>query len=51
MTWSAEAKILAIAFAVGLDVLALSIAVGVMRVGWSARLRLGMAFSIAEVLM
>jgi putative Mn2+ efflux pump MntP len=32
-------------------VLALSIAVGVMRIGWNARLRLGVAFSVAEVLM
>jgi putative Mn2+ efflux pump MntP len=51
MTLTVAAKILGIAFAVGLDVLALSIAVGVMRVGWSARIKLGAAFSAAEVLM
>jgi hypothetical protein len=51
MTLTAAAKILGIAFAVGLDVLALSIAVGVMRIGWPARIRLGVAFSVAEVLM
>jgi manganese efflux pump family protein len=51
MTLTVAAKILGIAFAVGLDVLALSIAVGVMRIGWPARIRLGFAFSIAEVVM
>jgi putative Mn2+ efflux pump MntP len=51
MTLPTAAKILGIAFAVGLDVLALSIAVGVMRLGWPARIRLGLAFSVAEVLM
>jgi manganese efflux pump family protein len=51
MTLTTEAKILGIAFAVGLDVLALSIAVGVMRIDWPARIRLGAAFSAAEVLM
>lgn len=51
MTLTAAAKILGIAFAVGLDVLALSIAVGVMRIDWPARIRLGAAFSAAEVLM
>ena len=51
MTLTVAAKILGIAFAVGLDVLALSIAVGVMRVGWSAQIKLGAAFSAAEVLM
>lgn len=51
MTVTTAAKILGIAFAVGLDVLALSIAVGVMRISWSARLRLGAAFSVSEVLM
>jgi putative Mn2+ efflux pump MntP len=44
-------KIFGIALAVGLDVLALSIAVGIMQIAWSARLRLGFAFSLAEVLM
>ncbi|MFY9666095.1 MAG: manganese efflux pump, partial [Candidatus Cybelea sp.] len=51
MTLTVAAKILGIAVAVGLDVLALSIAVGVMRIGWPARIRLGLAFSVAEVLM
>lgn len=46
-----EAKILGIALAVGLDVLAMSIAVGVMGIPWRGRLRLGLAFSVAEVLM
>jgi putative Mn2+ efflux pump MntP len=46
-----ELKILGIALAVGLDVLALSIAVGMMQVPWGARIRLGLAFSGAEVLM
>ncbi|MBD5657627.1 MAG: manganese efflux pump [Candidatus Eremiobacteraeota bacterium] len=35
----------------GLDVLALSIAVGIMQIGWGARLRLGFAFSASEVVM
>jgi len=51
MTLPVAAKILGIAFAVGLDVLALSIAVGVMRVNWPARIKLGTAFCAAEVLM
>lgn len=51
MTLTADAKILAIALAVGLDVLALSIAVGVMGIPWSARVRLGVSFAVAEVLM
>jgi putative Mn2+ efflux pump MntP len=51
MTIGVHAKILGIALAVGLDVLALSIAVGVMQIAWSARVRLGLAFSFAEVLM
>ncbi len=51
MTTSVELKIFGIALAVGLDVLALSIAVGIMQVPWSARLRLGFAFSAAEVIM
>ena len=46
-----ELKILGIAFAVGLDVLALSIAVGIMRLPWGSRIRLGVAFSAAEVVM
>jgi manganese efflux pump family protein len=44
-------KILGVAFAVGLDVLALSIAVGIMQLPWNARVRLGAAFTVAEVVM
>jgi len=51
MTVPLESKILGIAFAVGLDVLALSIAVGIMRLPWRSRMRLGIAFSGAEVVM
>lgn len=46
-----ELKILGIAFAVGLDVLALSIAIGIMRTPWRNRLKLAIAFSCSEVLM
>jgi manganese efflux pump family protein len=51
LTLAIEAKIIGIALAVGLDVLAVSIAVGVMRIPWRGRLRLGLAFSVAEVAM
>jgi putative Mn2+ efflux pump MntP len=51
VTLPLESKILGIAFAVGLDVLALSIAVGIMQLPWRSRLRLGFAFSSAEVVM
>lgn len=51
MTFATEAKILGIALAVGLDVLAVSIAVGVMQIPWRGRLRLGFAFAVAEVAM
>lgn len=51
VTLPLESKILGIAFAVGLDVLALSIAVGIMQLPWRSRLRLGVAFSSAEVVM
>ncbi len=44
-------KIVAIAFAVGLDVLAISVAVGVMRLGTRQSVRLGVAFAIAEIAM
>jgi len=40
-----------VAVAVGLDVFALSIAVGIMQIPAQMRLQLGIAFSIAEVLM
>jgi putative Mn2+ efflux pump MntP len=51
ITTSVELKILGIAFAVGLDVLAVSIAIGIMKSAWGARLRLGLAFASAEVIM
>lgn len=51
VTPSAQAKILGIAVAVGLDVLALSIAVGIMDLPWAARIRLGLSVSAAEVIM
>ena len=46
-----ELKILGIAVAVGFDVLALSIAVGIMQIGWRTRVRLGICFAGSEVLM
>lgn len=46
-----ELKILGIALAVGFDVLALSIAVGIMRISWSSRVRLCLAFAGSEVFM
>jgi len=51
LTTSVTLKILGIAFAVGLDVLALSIAVGIMQIPFGSRLRLGVAFAVSEVLM
>lgn len=51
MTATVGLKILGIALAVGLDVLALAIAIGIMQNAWSTRLRLGAAFSTAEVVM
>ncbi len=44
-------RIGAIAFAVGLDVLALAIGIGIMGVPWGARLRVGAAFASAEITM
>lgn len=44
-------KVLAVAFAVGLDVLALSIGVGVARLSRAASLRVGSAFAAAEIAM
>jgi manganese efflux pump family protein len=44
-------KTLGVALAVGLDVLALSIAVGLTGIPWRSRIRLGAAFSTAEVVM
>jgi putative Mn2+ efflux pump MntP len=40
-----------IAVAVGLDVLALSIGIGVLGVAWNLRLRVGLAFASAEIFM
>jgi manganese efflux pump family protein len=45
------AKILAVAFAVGLDVLAVSVGVGVARLPFDASLRLGVAFAGSEIAM
>lgn len=44
-------KVLAVAFAVGLDVLAVSIGVGVAQLAFEASLRLGIAFAGAEIAM
>jgi putative Mn2+ efflux pump MntP len=44
-------KVLAVAFAVGLDVLALSIGVGVTRLGLRASFRVGSAFAVSEIAM
>src|ERR1700722_547761 len=44
-------KILAVAFAVGLDVLAISVGVGVARLPFDASLRLGVAFAGSEIAM
>jgi manganese efflux pump family protein len=46
-----ELRILGVALAIGLDVLALSIAIGIKQPPWSERIRLGVAFSSAEILM
>ena len=40
-----------VAFAIGLDVFALSIAVGIRGLVWPSRLRLGAAFAFAEIFM
>ena len=44
-------RILGVALAIGLDVLALSIAIGIKGPPWRERIRLGLAFSAAEILM
>ena len=44
-------KVLAVALAVGLDVLALSVGVGVARLGLGASFRVGSAFALSEVVM
>jgi manganese efflux pump family protein len=51
MDWIVLGKTLAVAFAVGLDVLAISIGVGVARVAKQVRFRLGLAFAMAEIAM
>jgi putative Mn2+ efflux pump MntP len=45
------AKTIALALAVGLDVLAISVGVGVAQIAWNLRIRLGIVFTIAELLM
>lgn len=50
-SWTILGKVIAVALAVGLDVLAISIGVGVARVAAEARIRLGIAFAAAEILM
>lgn len=42
-------RILGVAFAIGLDVLALSVAVGIRGLPWASRLRLGSVFAAAEI--
>ncbi len=44
-------KILAVAIAIGLDVFAISIGVGITKAEWSTRIRLGAAFATAEITM
>jgi putative Mn2+ efflux pump MntP len=44
-------KILAVAIAIGLDVFAISIGVGITKVEWPTRVRLGAAFATAEITM
>ena len=51
MTGTALAKTLGVALAVGLDVFALSIAIGITGVAWKERTRVGIAFAGAELLM
>ncbi|MGB6987281.1 MAG: manganese efflux pump [Candidatus Aquilonibacter sp.] len=46
-----EARILGVALAIGLDVLALSTAIGIKEPPWRERFRLGFAFAAAEILM
>jgi putative Mn2+ efflux pump MntP len=45
------AKIIGVSIAVGLDVLAISVGIGVARLPWRASMRLGAAFATAEILM
>ena len=46
-----ELRILGVALAIGLDVLALSTAIGIKEPPWPERIRLGFAFSAAEIVM
>jgi putative Mn2+ efflux pump MntP len=48
---NAELRICGVALAIGLDVLALSVAIGIKEPPWPQRLRLGLAFSTAEIVM
>ncbi len=45
------AKVFAVAIAVGLDVLAVSVGVGVAQLAWDASLKLGLAFAGSEITM
>jgi putative Mn2+ efflux pump MntP len=49
--WTLLGKVLAVAFAVGLDVLAISIGVGVAQLATGARFRLGLTFAASEIAM
>ncbi|MGH7907799.1 MAG: manganese efflux pump MntP family protein, partial [Candidatus Binataceae bacterium] len=51
MTLPSLAKLAAVAFAVGLDVFAISVGVGVARLRWDARVKLGLAFVCSEITM
>jgi putative Mn2+ efflux pump MntP len=51
LDWTVLGKVLAVALAVGLDVLAISIGVGVAGVATQVRYRLGIAFASAEIAM
>jgi len=51
MNFTILLKVFAVAFAVGLDVLAVSIGVGISQVDRTASLRLGMSFASAEIAM
>lgn len=44
-------KIIAVTVAVGFDVLAISIGVGITQIGWRASVRLGVSFAVAEISM
>jgi manganese efflux pump family protein len=47
----AMAKVFSVAIAVGLDVLAVSVGVGVARLAWGASVRVGIAFASSEIIM